>query len=59
MNRRQKLWGVLVLLVLLLVAAPAVGGVGPVELGIWTLLVIAWVVVYLTWGSRRHDQAKV
>lgn len=59
MTRRQTLWGVLVLLVLLLFAAPAVGGVGPVELGIWTLLVLAWVVVYFTWGSRRHDQAKV
>ncbi len=54
MNRRRHtlLW-----LLILLVGLPLVAGdLGTVEVGIWLLLLAAWVVAFFTWAKPRGAQ---
>ncbi|MGH3494828.1 MAG: hypothetical protein ACRDQ1_16550 [Sciscionella sp.] len=54
---RHTIWTLvigLVVLILALPAATALGDIGPVELGIWIALVIVWVVAVFTIGRRNN-----
>lgn len=50
-TRASLMW----LLLAVLVLAPLSGAfiIGPVELLVWTAMLMAWVVVFRTWARRR------
>ncbi|CAI9418651.1 hypothetical protein [Nocardioides sp. T2.26MG-1] len=57
MNSRR--WSLLLLLVVLFLAPAALaplGGLGPVEVTIWFVLLAAWVVAFVVWARSPRDR---
>lgn len=50
MERRSWLWLALIPLVGVLFLGL---GIGPVELAVWVLLMVAWLLAYFTWAKPR------
>ena len=55
MNRRRK--SLLVVLLILVLAPIALGGIGTVELAIWLLLLVAWLLAFAFWAKNADTDA--
>ncbi|WP_127479982.1 hypothetical protein [Nocardioides pantholopis] len=54
-SRRKNLLVALLALLLLPVLVASLGGViGPVELGLYLVLLLAWLALFATWGGRSR-----
>lgn len=57
-SRRRSLLVLLVILLLAPAALSGFGGIGPVEVTIWLVLLAAWVVAFVVWARSPRDRAQ-